>query len=288
MPDLRTDPALGITVSAKTAWISLASPKWEQRAKGWFKDLTLDYKGAGQPWQDVEWAMMHMVDWDGNGHWSSAQRRLDMALGFGRYVLSIKVGTGTPPGSGSGLTTTFYLCGKDAIGPQGGQEIDLEFSGHHPNGTSWVWTNIWHNKQQYGERTNLWSGAPPNPLPNSTQGCWPPEGGDPRNVYRYMIDWEPKTVTWWVNRVGHGDNYEKIRTQDVRDFQYREDQCYVFISFWNSQEGGWSPDGSQFDPSSAQDQITVKGKSVPCFNAFYFQSLEFTPGPENKITRLLP
>ena len=40
MPDLRTDPALGITVTKETAWISLSSPKWEQLAQGWFKDLT--------------------------------------------------------------------------------------------------------------------------------------------------------------------------------------------------------------------------------------------------------
>ena len=294
MPDLRTNPTLGITVTTETAWISLSNPNWEQLAQegDWFKDLTWDYHAPGNPWQRVEWAIMHMVDWDRNGQWSSAQRRLNMALGFGRYVLSIKVGTGNPPSSGSGLTTTFYLCGKDATGPEGGQEIDFEFSGHQPNGTSWVWTNVWDKTQQHGEKTKLWLGAQPELLPNSTQGCWPPKDGDPRNVYRYMIDWQPKTVTWWVNRVGHGDNYEKICSVDVSGFKYREDQCYVFISFWNSQKKGWSPDGSKFDAgtaaSTAPDQITVKGDVVPCFNAFYFQSLEFRPGPDNKITRLLP
>jgi hypothetical protein len=285
------DPTLGITVTSKTAWISLSSPNWEQTGQDWFKELTWSYKPPGHPWKNVEWAIMHMADWNKDKNWSSAQRRLNTPLGFGRYVLSIKVGTGLKPGYGAGLTTTFYLCGKD-IGPKGGQEIDFEFSGHQPDGTSWVWTNVWHNKQQYGEKSKLWSGAQANTLPNSTQGCWPPADGDPNNVYRYMIDWQPNTVTWWVNRVGHGDNYEKIRSQDVSGFRYREDECYVFISFWNSQQGGWSPDGSQFNagtaPTSAPDQIWVNGATVPCFNAFYFQSLEFTPGPDNKITRLLP
>ena len=76
--------------------------------------------------------------------------------------------------------------------------------------------------------------------------------------YRYRIDWEPKTVTWWVNRVGHGDNYEDIRSVDVSGFQYREDQCYLFISFWNSQQGGWSPDGSKFDASTAPSTNNVR------------------------------
>jgi hypothetical protein len=222
-------------------------------------------------------ATMNMADWGRKGEWYSAKMRLEKALGFGAYEQSIKVG------KGSGVITTFYLSEKDKDTLQ---EIDFEFVGHRylpvkpgqPCGTESVWTNVWLNGQQFGETTPLWAGdrPPPGRMPDSTQD-WG------FSVYRYKIDWERNTVSWSVDRTGIGNSYEVIRKEDISKFGYKEELCYPFISFWHD-PNGWSPDGSPF--LKGEDATGDCGASGKCYQAFYFQSLKFTPSSSNQITRL--
>jgi len=215
-----------------------------------------------------------MAKWGQQPAWFSAKMRLAKRLGFGKYEQSIKVG------KGSGVTTTFYLSEWDKDGEQ---EIDFEFSGHcdqshQPCGTKWVWTNIWGPKKgtQHGVRSNLWSGKEPS-YADST-------GGWGKDVYRYMIDWEPDVVTWSVDRTGSGNKYEVIRTQNLNEIgvHYDESLLAPFISFWQ----GWTPDGSSF--LNGADASGNCGPSGKCYQAFYFQPLKFTPSAKNRQVRLIP
>jgi hypothetical protein len=110
MQTINTDPARGITVVNASAYFSLGSPLWIQLTGGPFAKYTYSYAPRGQGWNDGEMATMNMARWGNNpkDEWYSASMRLDMALGFGAYEQSIKVGVG------SGVTTTFYLSQKDA------------------------------------------------------------------------------------------------------------------------------------------------------------------------------
>ena len=223
---------------------------------------------------------MNMARWGNNKEekWHSASMRLDMALGFGAYEQSLKVG------AGSGLTTTFYLSQENADKLQ---EIDFEFSGHcykpgdvgyKPDeicSRSCVWTNVWWKTNQYGEATKLWTGSKPSPTPDTTQG-WG------RKVYRYKIDWEPDIVKWSVDLNGTGNSYQCIRSQEMSAIgaAYDENLCYPFISFWTD----WTPDGSPFNKGT--DATAKCGESGACYQAFYFQPLKFTPSSRNQITRI--
>jgi beta-glucanase (GH16 family) len=275
MQTINTDPALGVTVKDNTAYYSLGSNLWRQLTVGWFAKETWHYSPPGPPpaWKDGEFATMNMRDWDKNHNWSSAKMRLEKALGFGTYEQSLRVGKGT------GLVTTFYLSEYDR---DQHQEIDFEFSGNcnppsdpdHDKfcGTAMVQTNVWDPRgtnKQFPYYNKLWSGKelPPKPLPDTTEG-W---GFD---VYRYKIDWQPKTVQWSVDRTGKGTNYTFLREHDVSSFGYKEELMYPFFSFWPGL--GWSPDGSKFDPNQP-DKL---------YQAFFFQALRFTPSASNKITRI--
>ncbi len=226
---------------------------------------------------------MNFVDWNQDGNWSSAKMRLKKALGYGDYELSIKVG------KGSGVTTTFYLSERDR---DQYHEIDLEFSGHctlpntpeNPCGTACVQTNVWQDTKQFPVYpTKLWSGGfpPPVPLPDNTQG-WG------FTVYRYKITWDQEQVSWWVDCFT-GNGYILLRSHDISKFGYPT-LLYPFISFWT----GWTPDGSPFlngQDATAKFKLPVNkyGNAVdaPCYQAFYFQSLKFTPSKANKITKLV-
>jgi Glycosyl hydrolases family 16 len=264
---LKSDPANGVSVVGKSVYYSLGSTHW-QNLTGTYAAATYSYSAPGPKsgWPDGEMATMNMANWGGEGKWYSAEMRLNVALGFGQYEQSIKVG------AGSGLTTTFYLCEKDK---DQNQEIDFEFSGHcnnnqtPPCGTQGVWTNWWWKGNQHPNMTPLWVGTPPKPLPDTTSR-WG------KSVYRYMIDWEPDTVTWSVDLTGTGNSYVAIRTQDMKATPYNESLCYVIISFWH---GGWTPDNSPF--LAGKDAPAKCGESGPCYQAFYFQSLKFTPSAKN-------
>lgn len=275
MQTINTNPAQGITVVNGSAYFSLGSNLWTQTTQGQFAKYTYSYAPPSPSWDNLEMATMSMARWGGNPEdkWYSACMRLEMALGFGAYEQSLKVG------AGSGVTTTFYLSEQkvDKL-----QEIDFEFSGHcnQPGqlcGTSSVWTNVWWQGQQYGQATPLWTGnTPPSPMPDSTQG-WG------KSVYRYKLDWEPNMVKWSVDRTGIGNSYEVIRSQEMSliGANYDERLCYPFISFWT---GDWNPDGSPF--LKGKDATAKCGDSGACYQAFYFQSLKFTPSSRNQITKI--
>jgi hypothetical protein len=277
MQTINTDSAQGITVKNGSAYFSLGSPLWRQRTEGEFAKYTYSYAPRGHGWDDGEMATMNMARWGNNKEekWYSASMRLEMALGFGAYEQSLKVGVG------SGVTTTFYLSEENADKLQ---EIDFEFSGHCDKpgelcGTSSAWTNVWWQGNQYndGKPTPLWTGSTkPSPMPDTTQG-WG------RNVYRYQIDWEPDIVKWSVDLTGTGNSYQVIRSQEMSAIRaaYDETLCYPFISFWN----GWTPDGSPFD-NKGKDATAMCGESGACYQAFYFQPLKFTPSSRNQITRI--
>ena len=280
MQTIQTNPAQGITAVNGSAYFSLGSPLWIQRTGGSFAKYTYSYAPPGHGWDDGEMATMNMARWGNNpkDEWYSASMRLGMALGFGAYEQSLKVG------KGSGVTTTFYLSEENADHLQ---EIDFEFSGHcvkpdehslkHDEhcSTSWVWTNVWWQEKQYGNRTPLWAGSKPEPTPDTTQG-WG------RSVYRYKIDWEPDIVKWSVDLTGTGNNYQCIRSQEMSaiNANYDERLCYPFISFWT----GWTPDDSPF--LKGDDATGKCGDSGACYQAFYFQSLKFTPSSRNQLTRI--
>ena len=280
MQTINTNSAQGIGVGNGSAYFSLGSPLWRQCTEGPHAKDTYSY-APGHGSDDVEMATMNMARWGNNPEekWYSASMRLDMALGFGAYEQSLKVGVG------SGVTTTFYLSEEKADRLQ---EIDFEFSGYcvkpgehganHGAGcsTSWVWTNVWWKENQYGNRTPLWTGSKPSPTPDTTQG-WE------RSVYRYKIDWEPEFVKWSVDLTGTGNSYQCIRKQDMGAIgaAYDERLCYPFISFWSD----WTPDGSPFD-KEGKDATARCGASGACYQAFYFQPLKFTPSSKNRITRV--
>jgi hypothetical protein len=270
---VRHDPAHGVVVSdaATSVYYSLGSSLWTNLTGGPYAASTYSYSPPGGGWSGGEMATMNMANWGNQGAWYSAKMRLGQALGFGQYAQSLKVG------AGSGVTTTFYLSEFDQDQQQ---EIDLEFAGHcyanaSPCGTQSVSTNVWWKGAQHvNTATPLWTGAPPDPLPDTTAG-W---GSD---VYRYMIDWEPDTVTWSVDLTGTGNNYVVIRSQDMSSIgTYDESLCYPFISFWQ----GWTPDNSPF--LNGADASGNCGASGGCYQAFYFQSLQFTPSAANQLVQL--
>jgi hypothetical protein len=101
------------------------------------------------------------------------------------------------------------------------------------------------------------------------------------NVYRYMIDWEPDTITWSVDLTGSGNNYVTIRTQQMAEIGlYNESLCYAFISFW----GYYSPRSDKF--LDGEDATADCGASGRCYQAFFFQSLKFTPSANNRLVTL--
>ena len=61
---------------------------------------------------------------------------------------------------------------------------------------------------------------------------------------------------------------------------YNESLCYVFISFWST----YSPHGTAF--LSGTDATADCSPSGPCYQAFYFQSLKFTPSADNRLVSL--
>jgi len=280
MQIINTDPALGVTAKDGSVYYSLGSNLWTQLTSGPHAKDTYSYSPQGGPgWKDGEFATMNMAKWDTN--WYSAKMRLEKALGFGTYEQSIKVG------KGSGVITAFYLSEHDVDQIQ---EIDFEFSGHcnplsspdYTCGTAFVQTNVWHNGQQFPFPDKLWvhDEPQPPPYPDSTQG-WG------FNVYRYKIDWGPNVVSWFVDRSGSGTNYKFLRSHDISKFDYQEQLLFPFISFWvDVKDGvpGWSPDGSKFD--FGQSATGDCGPSGKCYQAFFFQSLKFTPHKSNKITRI--
>jgi beta-glucanase (GH16 family) len=100
-------------------------------------------------------------------------------------------------------------------------------------------------------------------------------------VYRYKIDWEPDAITWSVDLKESGNSYVPIHSQDMAQVSsYAESLCHVYISFWH----GWTPDGSQFDGKNAKANC---GEPGPCYQAFYFQPLKFTPSESNKLITLV-
>ena len=93
--------------------------------------------------------------------------RLSIALGYGQYEQSIKVG------KGAGVCTTFYLSQYDEDKLQ---EIDFEMSGNcnpgqTPCGTQTVLTCVWWQQKKYLQQfTPLWVGAQPSSMPDTTSG----------------------------------------------------------------------------------------------------------------------
>ncbi len=265
MPQLKSDPANGVTVVGGSVYYSLNSTHWQNLA-GYNPKATYSYSPPRPENGNVEMATMNMAVFGTDKKFYSAKLRLGVALGFGRYEQSIKVG------KGSGICTTFYLSqyDQDQI-----QEIDFEMSGHcdqtqEPCGTQSVLTCVWWNHVQHTiADTKLWVGDKPTDLIDTTSG-WG------TSAYRYMIDWEPDTITWSVDRTGSGNNYVMIRTQPMAAIgTYKESLCYVFISFWPY----YSPRGDKF--LNGQDTTTKCGDSGLCYQAFFFQSLKFTPSAKN-------
>ncbi len=264
--ELRNDPASGVAVAGGSISFSLASTHWKNAAP--------DYTYSTGKWERGEFSTMNMAKWAGQNEWYSAQLRLDVALGFGQYEQSIKVGVG------SGITTAFYLCEYDEAQKQTkpqSQEVDFEFSGHT---TDKVQTNVWrpdHNPpSQYPAVSPLWTGDRPSPPPDCTAG-WG------QNVYRYKLDWEPDTVAWSVDRTGSGDHYMEIRKQDMAAIgRYNESLCYPYLSFWC----GWAFDNSPF--LKGIDAPAQAGESGPCYQAFFFEPLKFTPSANNTLITLIP
>jgi Glycosyl hydrolases family 16 len=263
---LKSDPANGVTVVGGSVYYSLNSTHW-QNLTGYNPQATYSYSPPRPENGNVEMATMNMAKFGTDGKFYSAKLRLGVALGFGRYEQSIKVG------KGSGICTTYYLSqyDQDKI-----QEIDFEMSGHcdqsqKPCGTQSVLTCVWWNNVQYTiPDTKLWVGdTPPIPMPDTTSG-WG------TGVCRYMIDWEPDTITWSVDGTGSGNNYVLIRTQPMEKIGlYNESLCYVFISFWPY----YSPRGDKFlDGQDATGDCHASGR---CYQAFFFQSLKFTPSAKN-------
>ena len=257
---VKTDPATGVAVVRPSVYYSLGSPHWKNMTRGPFAPYTYHYSKPGEGWKDGEMATMNMANWGGAGKWYSALMRLDVALGFGQYEQSVKVGVG------KGVTTTFYLSEynqADDKPKDKNQEIDFEFAGQ-----TIVQTNVWKpggKEEQFSFKYDK--------LEDST-------GGWGFNVYRYRIDWEPATITWSVDVSGSGNSFVPIHSQDMASVgRYEESLCYVYISFWQ----GWTPDGSKFDGEDAKANC---GESGACHQAFYFQPLKFTPSNSNTLVIL--
>src|SRR6185369_1487693 len=108
------------------------------------------------------------------------------------------------------------------------------------------------------------------PQPDSTAG-WG------AGVCRYRICWEPDVVVWSVDRTGSGQSYVEIHRQNMSEVgSYDESLCYPYMSFWHQDKpGGWTVDGTPFHPPEGAKGNC--GSSGPCYQAFYFQSLKFTP-----------
>ena len=265
--ELRNDPANGVAVKGQNIYYSLGSPHWKNMNQSPLAAYTYHYSKPGDGWKDGEMATMNLARWGGKD-WSSAEMRLDVALGFGQYEQSIKVGTG------GGICTAFYLSEYD----QGShktkdrdQEIDFEFAGRDH---TCVQTNVWRKKKTPQDQEAQYP-AVFRSLPDSSAG-W---GGD---VYRYRIDWDPQSITWWFDRTGRGTSYEQIRTQDMSAAgNYDESLCYLYLSLWT----GWTPDGSPF--LNGDDATGKCGESGACYQAFFFQSLKFTPSANNKLVTLV-
>jgi hypothetical protein len=256
---LRTDPANGVTVAGGSVYYSLGSPHWAQMNRSPSAKYMYAYAPPGGGWDKGEMATMNMANWDGDGKWQSACMRLKVALGFGKYEQSIKVG------AGGGVTTAFYLSEYDAPNDERKdqlQEIDFEFSGHT---TRKVQTNVWWNKQQDYEISEL---------PADCTKGW---GFD---VPRYQIDWEPDVVTWSVDPDGSGTKYQRLRRVEKSEIgRYVESLCYPYISFW----AGWTFDNSPFNPAVDAKSNCHEGG---CYQAFFFQSLKFTPSKSNGLVTL--
>jgi hypothetical protein len=263
---LKNDPEHGVGVAGGSVYFSLGSTHW-QNLVGWNPKATYNYSPPSPNNDNLEMATLNMAKFGTDGKFYSARLRLDVALGFGRYEQSIKVG------KGQGICTAFYLSQKEK---DQNQEIDFEFAGHcnkdakPPCGTQGVWTNVWWGGKQYPNMTPLWVGTPPTKLPDTTSGRG-------KGVYRYMIDWEPETVTWSVDLTGTGNSYVAIRTQAMAGIgRYDESLCQVFFGFWP----GFSPgDGSEFQ--NGNDAETECDKYGRCYQAFLFQPLKFTPSATN-------
>ncbi len=273
MRTIATDLERGIKTAGQSVYYSLGSPDWENLTGGPYAQDTYTYFAPDDPasrWPLGEYACMSMANWGNEDSWYSAQMRLNQALGFGTYEQSIKVG------AGSGVTSTFYL--NEFTGQQN-QEIDFEFAGDQSEGcdSSKCWTNVWSHGTAHSKCADLWgNGAPPVPPPDSTQG-W---GFD---VYRYKIDWEPRMVRWSVDLTGSGNQYTLLRRQKMASIGpvYNEGDLYVFMSFWQ----GWTPDNSPFTGSPPANGCQCAG-SGPCYQAYYFQSLKFTPSSHNTMIKL--
>lgn len=266
--ELKSDPARGVTVAGGSVYYSLGSPHWINMNRSPFAPYTYHYSKPGEGWNDGEMATMNLANWGGAGHWDSAQMRLEAPLGFGRYEQSIKVG------SGSGATTAFYLSEYDQNTDKPkdqDQEIDFEFAGYDH---TCLQVTVWRRKKTPQDESVQYP-IVYRVLPDSSSG-W---GGD---VYRYKIDWEPDAVTWAVDLKGSGNSYTEIRKQEMSTAgSYDESLCYVYLSFWC----GWTPDGSKF--LSGADAKGTCGESGPCYQAYFFQSLKFTPSGNNKLVTLV-
>jgi len=97
MPQLlKSDPANGVGVAAGSVFFSLGSTHWQNLTGGSYAAATFDYSPpGGKAWADGEMATMNMANWGGEGKWYSAKRRLNLALGYGTYEQSLKVGVGS-------------------------------------------------------------------------------------------------------------------------------------------------------------------------------------------------
>ena len=128
--EIKSDPANGVAVAGKTVYYSLASPHWTNLNRSPFAPYTYHYSPRGGAWKDGEMATMNMANWN-QRDWNSPCLALKVALGYGWYEQSIKVG------KGGGVTTAFYLSEYDQNQNEPRdqlQEIDFEFSGSSARG----------------------------------------------------------------------------------------------------------------------------------------------------------
>ncbi len=264
--ELRTDRANGVAVAGTSIYYSLGSPHWLNMTEGPFAQYTYQYSQPSKNTKDLEMATMSLARWGGGQDWYGALMRLGVKLGFGNYEQSIKVA------KGGCVTTAFYLSQynettKKRLDQQ--QEIDLEFSG---SDSKQVQTTVWKRGTQDSRRVVP---VAPGKETNVTSG-WGPD------VYRYGISWERNVVTWSVDLTGSGNHYTPIRSLDVsNDFNYDESLCYLYMSLWT----GWSFDASKFQEGA--DAEGKCGESGPCYQAFFFQPLRFTPSKDNTLVTLV-
>jgi hypothetical protein len=140
---LKSDPANGVTVMGRSVFYSLNSTHWQNLTQH-NASATYSYTPPIPANGNVEMATMNMAKFGTDNKFYSAKLRLGVALGFGQYEQSIKVG------KGSGICTAFYLSqyDKDQI-----QEIDFEMAGHcdpnqKPCGTQSALTCVWSTRTQ--------------------------------------------------------------------------------------------------------------------------------------------